>query len=211
MVGTEHNYGAGYLTRERWFSYATQVSLIADLKPKRVAEIGVGPGVVGPMIESSYPGCHYVSVDIEHQLAPHLCASVTALPFADGTMDAIFCCQVLEHLPFELFTPALKELSRSTSRRVVISLPDVSPFFFLRFRGSRRYLPGLWKGFSLPHPFPQSHDFFTHGQHHWEIGKKGFPVDRIVDQIRKTGLHLKDSFRMVDRPYWHFFILDKQL
>jgi hypothetical protein len=124
-------------------------------------------------------------------------------------LDAVFCCQVLEHLPYQLFVPAMTELRRVVSRRVVISLPDESLFFFLRMRGSRRFLPKLWKGISLPRPFPERHDFETHGQHYWEIGKKDFPVGRILDDISRTSLVLKDHFRMVDRPYWHFFVLDR--
>lgn len=210
MANVDHHYGAGYLSRERWISYVTQVSAVADLKPKRVAEIGVGPGVVGAMLEATYPGCQYVSVDIDTELGPKVCASVTSLPFAEGSMDAIFCCQVLEHLPFDLFVPALEELGRTTSHRVVISLPNVSPFFFLRARGTRRLLPSLWKGVSLPYPCPVTHDFASHGQHYWEIGKKGYPVSRILEGIGSAGLLLKDHFRMVERPYWHFFILDRR-
>jgi len=209
MIDPHSHYGAGYLTRDRWLSYVTQVSALADINPGRVAEIGVGPGVVGSMIEATYAGCQYVSVDIDPTLRPKVCASVTALPFDDGAMDAVFCCQVLEHLPYEMFGSALSELGRIATRRVVISLPDVSPFFFLRARGSRRFLPRLWKGVSLPRPFPERHDFEAHGQHYWEIGKKDFPVGRVLADISRSGLVLKDHFRMVERPYWHFFVLDR--
>lgn len=209
MILPEHHYGAGYLSRERWISYVAQVNAVIDLKPTRIAEIGVGPGVVGAMIEATYPGCQYVSVDIDPVLKPMVCASVTALPFADGGLDAVFCCQVLEHLPYEMFVSALHELARVVTRRVVISLPDVSPFFFLRFRGSRRILPTLWKGVSLPHPFPPVHDFAAHGQHYWEIGKKGFPVGRILSDTAAANLKVGGHYRLVERPYWHFFLLDK--
>ena len=150
MIDSESHYGPSYLSHERWMSYVHQVTAIADLNPARVAEIGVGPGVVGDMVRTTYPGCDYVSVDIDPTLRPQVCASVVDLPFADASFDATFCCQVLEHLPYDLFRPALAELRRITRCRVVISLPDVSPFFFLRARGSRRLLPGLWNGFSLP-------------------------------------------------------------
>lgn len=209
MTDHERHYGAGYLTRDRWLSYVTQVATLMDIKPRRVAEIGIGPGVVGAMIEATYPGCQYFSVDIDPELGPKVCASVTALPFSDGALDAVFCCQVLEHLPYELFIPAMTELRRVAARRVVISLPDESLFFFLRMRGSRRILPSLWKGFSFPHPFPAIHDFASHGQHYWEIGKKDFPIGRILADISRSGLVLKDRFRMVERPYWHFFVLDR--
>lgn len=211
MIDPHDHYGSGYLSRDRWLSYVTQVTTLQDLNPQRVAEIGIGPGVVGPMVKATYPGCQYVSVDVDANLRPEVCASVTSLPFQNSVLDAVFCCQVLEHLPYHLFGPALSELRRVVSRRVVISLPDESWFFFLRVRGSRRVLPSLWKGVSFPRPFPAKHDFEKHGQHYWEIGKKDYPIRRIIDDIGRTGLSLKDHFRMVDRPYWHFFILDKVL
>ena len=47
-------------------------------------------------------------------------------------------------------TEALKELKRVCKKRIIISLPDVNPFFFIRFHKLRRILPFLWRGFSLP-------------------------------------------------------------
>ena len=209
MINSVSHYGAEYLTRDRWLSYVEQVSLLKDMIPRRVAEVGIGPGVVGTMIESNYPGCQYFSVDLESSLSPDICASVTALPFQQGALDAIFCCQVLEHIPYNLFVPSLVELSRVVSRRVVISLPDESLFFYLRARGLRRIFPSLWKGISFPRPFPKQHDYDVHGQHFWEIGKRDFPIRRILDDIGVSGLRIKDRFRMVERPYWHFFVLEK--
>lgn len=209
MIDTRLHYGPGYLTHDRWLSYVTQVTALKDINPKRVAEIGIGPGVVGPMVKATYPGCQYVSVDVDPTLRPEVCASVTDLPFSDAAFDAIFCCQVLEHLPYELFVPAMTELRRVASRRVVISLPDESLFFYLRARGLRRILPSLWKGISLPRPNPERHDFEAHGQHYWEIGKRDFPVGRVLADISRAGLVLNHHFRMIERPYWHFFFLDR--
>ena len=207
LESTEH-YGARYLSRVRWMSFVYQVATLSDLRPSRVAEIGIGPGVVGDMIKATYPDCGYMAIDIDPALRPDVAADVTALPFADGAFDAVFCCQVLEHLPYERFVPALTELKRIVTRRVVISLPDVSPFFFLRFTGARRLLPPLWRGLSFPHPAPRAHDFASHGQHYWEIGVKGHPLRRLLADIDHAGLHVRDHFRMVERNYWHFFVLD---
>lgn len=208
MVDAERHYSSRYLSRERWMSYVYQVNALADLEPRSVAEIGVGPGVVRDMVAASHPGCRYTSIDIDPALSPDVAASVTALPFADKAFDAVFCCQVLEHLAYELFVPALAELGRVASRRVVVSLPDVSPFFFLRFKGSRRLLPALWRGISLPQPNPPMHDFASHGQHHWEIGTRGHPLLRVTDDMARAGLRLRERFRMTERSYWHFFLLD---
>ena len=129
-VPSVQHYGGAYLYKERWISFVYQVMTLFDIKPARVAEIGVGPGVVGDMLRATYPGCEYVGIDIDSSLSPAVCAGVDALPFKDRSFDATFCCQVLEHLPFDRFATSISELKRITSKRLVISLPDVTPFFF---------------------------------------------------------------------------------
>ncbi len=180
------------------------------MAPRSVLEVGVGPGVKAGMVGATFPGCAYVGVDVDATLAPDVRADVRALPFDDGRFDAAFCCQVLEHIPYEDFLAGLGELKRVTRGRVVISLPDVRPFLYLRARppASRRFLPWLWRGVSLPAWPLRKHSFEAHGQHYWEIGKRGYPLRRIVGDIRSLGWAGVRNFRMIERHYWHFFILD---
>jgi hypothetical protein len=208
MLEPTKHYSAEYLSRERWMSFVYQVTSVADLAPSKVVEVGIGPGVVGEMVRSTYPGCDYVSVDIDPALGPMVCADVTALPFADRSFDVAFCCQVLEHLPYPSFPAALSELKRVARQRVVISLPDVSPFLYLRATGLRRLLPSLWAGLSLPALRPKPHSFEEHGQHYWEIGKRDYALPRILATIDDAGFSRVRHFRMVERNYWHFFLLD---
>lgn len=207
---SDPNYGPGYLSHERWLSFVHQISAIADITPRSVLEVGVGPSVKATMVTATFPGCSYVGADIDDKLGPDICADVRMLPVDDGRFDAAFCCQVLEHIPYEDFLIGLGELKRVTRKRVVISLPDVRPFMYLRARppATRRFLPWLWHGVSLPNIFPKSHSFEAHGQHHWEIGKKEYPLRRILDDIRLLRWQKVRHFRMIERNYWHFFVLD---
>ncbi len=207
---SEPDYGPGYLSHERWISFVHQITAIADISPRSVLEIGVGPGVKASMVTATFPDCTYFGVDIDNELSPDLCADVRNLPLEDGQFDAAFCCQVLEHLPYEDFPTALRELKRVTRKRVVISLPDVRPFIYLRARppASRRFLPWLWNGISLPSMFPKTHSFEDHGQHYWEIGKKNYPLRRILDDVRALGWRNIRHFRLIERNYWHFIVLD---
>lgn len=204
-------YGPGYLSHERWLSFVHQVSALADIEPRSVLEVGVGPGVKSTMVTATYPGCTYTGVDIDQDLGPDMCADVRALPFGPGQFDVAFCCQVLEHIPYGDFLTALGELKRVSRRRVVISLPDVRPFVFLRARppASRRVLPWLWRGISLPALPPRTHKFDAHGQHHWEIGKRGYPLRRVLSDIQGLGWSKVSHYRMIERNYWHFFLLDR--
>jgi len=47
------------------------------------------------------------------------------------------------------------------------------------------------------------------GEHHWEIGKIGYPLDRITNSIKKKGFNIKRTYRIFEHPYHRFFILKK--
>lgn len=54
---------------------------------------------------------------------PTVRASAEHLPFQDGSMDLVTCCEVLEHLPEDLFSRAVSEISRVASRFIIVSVP----------------------------------------------------------------------------------------
>ncbi len=66
-------------------------------------------------------------------------SSITELPFADGSVDSIYCFQVLEHLPPETLKQAVSEFSRVLARHgsLVVSVPSTvrlkSPAHFQHF------------------------------------------------------------------------------
>ena len=206
----KEHYGETYLSKTRWISFIEQVASLEGININTVAEIGVGPNVIKFLVKKTYPNCRFITIDINPDLKPDVVASVLKLPFQENEMDVTFCCQVLEHIPYEMFVPALKEIVRITKKRVVISIPDVTPFFYLRFKGSRRLFKRLWKGISLPNLFTAVFNKKTIDQHFWEIGYEGYSLKRIESDIKSiAGIIIKEHFRLVDRPYWHYFYIEK--
>jgi len=105
------------------------------------------------------------------------------MPFDDGSYDVVCCFQVLEHLPFEHFRPALDGLFRVARKAVILSLPDAKPAM-----QAILYIPRiLYKKILWTKPFiaPKSHTF--DGEHYWEINKKGYPLNKIKDTINAGG------------------------
>ena len=122
-------YGPDYLSHERWVSYVHQISALANIAPRSVLEVGVGPGVKATMVAATFPGCTYVGVDIDGTLAPDVRADVRSLPFDDRRFDAAFCCQVLEHIPYEDFLTGLGELKREDQASRADSTGENSSWF----------------------------------------------------------------------------------
>jgi len=39
------------------------------------------------------------------------------------------------------------------------------------------------------------------GEHYWEIGKVGYPLNRIISDINKSGFKVEKTYRVFEHPY----------
>ncbi len=185
---------------ERWTSYYRQIHEVLALKPENVLEIGKGSGLVGTVLK--FRGAALTSLDIDPGLAPDVVGSVTAIPLSDKSFDVTLCAEVLEHLPFADFPKALSEIRRVTRRAVVLSLPHWGWTFWLGFKIP--LLPKIdlfWKLDGL-----KSHP--PGGDHFWEIGKRGYPLARVLGEIERAGFNVRRTYIKPDSAYHRFFILE---
>lgn len=53
---------------------------------------------------------------------------------------------------------------------------------------------------------PSKHVF--DGEHHWEIGKKGYLLKKIIDDLSQKSKLLK-TYRVPENPYHRFFVFEK--
>lgn len=192
-----------YDTKGRFCSYWHQIAEVVSLKPAAILEIGVGNGLVATYLkERSFS---ITTVDIDESLSPDCVASASAIAFADNAFDAVLCCQVLEHLPFEGFLGALSEIHRVTRLHAVLSLPDAGRVYRISLQIPKiGRLQGL---IPLPWLSPSVHDFG--GQHYWEIGKAGYGLPSIVAQIQNVGFEIVTTYRVFEKPRHRFFVLQK--
>src|SRR5258706_10905902 len=130
-VVPDHYYSRAYNTKERTCSFWHQVDEVLELDAQKVLEVGPGSGFVTEWLRRA--GVEVKTLDLDPELKPDLVGSVTEIPLEDDAADAVVCCQVLEHLPFEQLAPALSEMGRVTRRAAVISLPDVRPWVGLAY------------------------------------------------------------------------------
>lgn len=189
-----------YAEEERFVSYHAQLAEIMRARPKSVLEIGVGDGVVGSYLKNN-TGIAYTSADIADDVGADVIAPVTELPFPDKSFDVSCAFEVLEHLPFDQFHPALTELARVACSHVLISVPHFGPMLSLALKIP--FLSRVRLAYKIP--YPQAHTF--NGQHYWEIGKRDYPASRIRTELEKHGTITRD-FIPFESPYHHFFTLE---
>lgn len=200
------HYTGAYLTCGRIHSFAHQLDAVLGLEPQRVLEIGVGPGVVTAALRQL--GIDVITLDVNSELQPDVCASVTDIPLDDDSVDVTVCCQVLEHLPFEQAALALRELVRVTGNAMVMSLPDIT-----RCVEFTVALPKLGRRrctFSPPRLRPPTIDPRRVEQmgHYWEIGYRGTTLPTVRRAIEQCGWTIVRTWRVPELTWHRFFQLE---
>lgn len=200
QVDKSHYAFAKYGFEGRFVSYYHQLKEVLDRNPASVLEVGVGDKVFGSFLKNN-TDVAYTSVDVAEDLHPDIVGDILNLPFEDRSFDIVCAFEVLEHLPFEQFDRALAEMARVAKKHVVISVPHFGPM--ISFSLKLPFVPHVQ--FAVKIPYPRRHEF--NGQHHWEIGKRGYPLSRIRSKLESRGAIAAD-FIPFGSPYHHFFVLE---
>ena len=203
QVEPDHYFDKSYDSKERIISYWYQAKEIIDLKPEKVLEIGIGNGFVSQYLKNRK--INVVTLDIDERLKPDIPGSILNIPFVDGSFDTIASYEVLEHLPYDNVKKALSEIYRVSQKHVILSLPDCTLAY--RFCLSIPRIGMINKLIPLPRFRARQHVF--DGEHYWEIGKAGYPLNEILNDIQKTGFNVERTYRLFENPYHRYFILKK--
>lgn len=196
-------FDISYDSKERFCSYWHQINEIISFEPEKILEIGVGNGFTSKYLKNR--NLNVITFDVEDGLSPDVVGSVLKLPFVYRSFDIVTCYEVLEHLPYNEFPKALKEIHRVSRKHVVLSLPDVTTVYRINMQLPRiRPIKRL-----INHPFhrPTQHAF--DGEHCWEIGKIGYPLKRIELDIGHASLNIIKTYRVFEFYYHRFFALEK--
>lgn len=203
QVKKSHYFNTAYDTKQRWSSYWYQIHEVIAQNPTTVLEIGVGNKTVSDYLKKI--GIKVTTCDFDKSLDPDVCASVLQLPFKNGSFDVVLCAEVLEHLPFENFQKALKEIHRVSRSKAVITLPHLSLthfYFGIKVVPFVSKIEGMLK---IDYPLARNFD----GEHHWEIGEKWYSLTKIIKEIEKSGFKIQKSFYPQENPRHQFFSIEK--
>ena len=203
QVPVEHYFKKSYDTKARFISYWHQIDEIVQFNPTTILEIGIGNGFVSDYLKKR--GYNIKTIDIDERLKPDYIGNVLNLPFDDSSFQVVSCCEVLEHIPYENFKTALSEIYRVTNNYAIISIPDVTRAYRLDIQIPK--IGEITKLIVLPKRKKIIHKF--DGEHYWEIGKKNYPLNKIINDINLSGFTILKTYRIIEFKYHRFFILKK--
>ena len=137
-----------------WFD-----ELLAALgRPRRVLEVGAGPGFLSEYARTRRPEALWVSSDIATVPWNDVVADALRLPFRDGSFEAVTGFDIVHHLarPADFFRETVRVLA--PGGRIACVEPWITPFSrpIYRFLHQEGYRPGLdpWR------PFPDAKQAF---------------------------------------------------
>lgn len=204
QVDPDHYDFSKYVSWERWSSYWHQLHEIDTVRPNDVLCIGIGDDIVPSILQRK--GYAVSRFDFDPTLEPDYVGCVDDVrKSVDGRIfDAVLCCQVLEHQPFEKLAHTLEQLLSITKSRLVVSLPySHVPMLRLKLRLYRSVFADLdllvqkfWK--------PWKFD----GEHYWEVGAREFSMSRIAPLFHRQGFKTR-HFHAKENPYHLFLVMDR--
>jgi len=204
----------------RWFGYYTakrighqwqQLEMLRGLEVRSILEVGPALGLVTALLDNA--GYAVTTLDIvprefDRPDLPHIAADLVALDAgAIAGHDMIFCCETLEHLPWESVPGILRAFRESGARHLLVSVPyeafqvDWALYFnrhALRQRFSMKKLRFL-RAFT-PEPGMG---------HKWEIGFRGRSLKGWERALGEAGWTIRSRafsspcrsvFHLLDNP-----------
>lgn len=197
--------GPSYFTWTQLASMSQQIIDVHATGARRILEIGKGTGFVSDYLRKA--GREVVTFDINPNLEPDVLGSVLELEkhFAAGSFDCVLCAEVLEHLPFSDFRPALGQIEKVCRKSFILTLPRFQRV--LVDWQMRLKLPRLhYKTLGVFLAYRSSRKRIYSG-HHWEINSD--PETRLAHVRRVVGeyFEIRRDHRLRWNPYHHFFHL----
>jgi hypothetical protein len=122
------------------------------------------------------------------------------MPFEDNSFDVVCAFQVLEHLPYELALRGYREMRKVNRGNVLISLPDAK--LVSRYAGYIPKFGNIDRLWARPFARLKKHEF--NGEHHWEINKRDYPLERSMSDLRSDNTQIR-TYRVKENPYHRFF------
>lgn len=208
QVDSKHYKFSEYVGEDRWCSYYKQIEEIINCKAKSVLLIGMGDGLVPNVVSQICDDIKITTFDFAEDLNPDICGDVLELSsnanIQGGGYDAVVCCQVLEHLPYEEFEKALRQINTclKKSGKLILSLPDGGTEMAFSLR-----IPKFCKmSFFCRVPKIWRNTIEFNGEHYWEVNTARTYTARKVRKVIKSVFNLEKEYLVNNNHYHRFYI-----
>lgn len=88
-----------------------------------ILEVGSGSLGIAPYLGRTITGLDTDFSGPDHPLIKHLTGSITNIPIADQSFDAVIAVDVLEHIPVTSRKKAILEIARVAKKYIIIAVP----------------------------------------------------------------------------------------
>ena len=209
QVNKEHYDFTKYVSLPRWVSYYIQVSEGLKSIGNNILYIGVGDNIVTNILRSF--GKKVTTFDFDSNLNPDICGSIIEIDsILNQKYDTIICCQVLEHIPFNLFEPTIEKISKCFNEKIILSLPNNARWLKLDLKFPKINIKSKKR---FKRKFQKEWDINNQGkgEHYWEIDAKGSQYSKKnIDKIIEKYFTIKKNFVTYENTYHDFYILEKK-
>ena len=203
-----------FLSRQHAESYLDQMQVISSLSSVRsILEIGPGEGFCQKNLKSL--DYYYDTLDSESIYNPTFCSDFRHFDASkcDNEYDLVCAFQVLEHFPYESFTFLINKMVCMSNKYLFISIPyscfGIRLNFNIHFgqftfcdKKIEYYFPSKKRNRKYRDQYVQE---FPWAVHYWEVGRKGFDINMIINDIESCELKIVDKFHG-SNPF-HYFLL----
>jgi 2-polyprenyl-3-methyl-5-hydroxy-6-metoxy-1,4-benzoquinol methylase len=204
QVKKEHYDFNKYVDESRWNSYYHQINEVAKCKWKSVLLIWVWDWIVVNVLKKIWK--EVTTFDYDKSLNPDIVWDVTKIDqIITKKYDIVVCCQVLEHIPFEMFEPTIKRISNIINEKFILSLPNRNyriRIFAPIIRHVKIRVPKFWKN---------SWDFNKdwNWEHYREIDATKKYSSKKIKNIINQHFNIINTYIPFNNTYHEFFILWK--
>ncbi|MDY0121147.1 MAG: hypothetical protein RBR54_04320 [Sulfurimonas sp.] len=202
-------FNESYFDKYQLFSLSEQINLIYRYSKKmtnpKIIEVGKGNGFVSDFFKKA--GYNFLTFDINKNLEPDVLGSV--LEFSDliiSQADIVVACEILEHLPFEMFEKSLEQIAKVTNQYLIITLPEFKKFFGLNIQFN---LPKIAR-FSVPIYMKYTGNKNLGSGHFWEIDYDKHTRRKHIESIIKKYFTIVDSGKFHTNLYHNYYVLKKR-
>ncbi len=201
-------FNESYFDKNQLFSLCEQMSLIykysQEFTEPKIIEIGKGNGFVSDFFKKA--AYHFQTFDINKNLEPDIEGNILEFStIVEYRPDIIVACEILEHLPFDMFEDSVKEIARGTGKYVIITLPEFKKFFGanIELRLPKR------KVFSVPFFIKLRGNKALGIGHFWEIDFDKRSKRNNIEKIFKKYFNIIESGNFHTNPYHNYYVLEK--